>query len=74
MGRTIDAGWVPEDDPMFSGEWMMFSVRKPSPAPEAEYTPEEQKLIDLLERLEGRKLTQQEINLSLDQARNLGEL
>jgi hypothetical protein len=31
-------------------------------------------LIKTLERLEGRKLTEQEINLSLDQARAIGEL
>ena len=30
MGKTIDGGFVPEDDPMFNGSWMMFSVRKPS--------------------------------------------
>jgi hypothetical protein len=37
-----------------------------------QYTAEEQDLIKT--RLEGRKLTEQEINLSLDQARALGEL
>jgi hypothetical protein len=42
--------------------------------PEAKLTPEEQKIIDLLEWSKGRKLTQQEINLSLDQARHLGDL
>lgn len=29
MGKCIDGGWVPEDDPMFNGQWMMFSVRRP---------------------------------------------
>ena len=32
-------------------------------------TADEQDLIEMLERLEGRKFTEQEINLSLDQAR-----
>jgi hypothetical protein len=39
-----------------------------------QYTADEQSIIDLVERTKGRKLTQQEINLSLDQARALGEL
>ena len=34
-------------------------------------TADEQDLIEMLERLEGRKFTEQEINLSLDQARRL---
>jgi hypothetical protein len=38
-------------------------------------TPEEQRIIDFVERTNGgRKLTPQEINLSLEQARALGEL
>ena len=37
-------------------------------------TAEEADLIKTLERLKGRKLTEQEINLSLDQARAIGEL
>ena len=37
-------------------------------------TAEEADLIKTLERMEGRKLTEQEINLSLDQARAIGEL
>ena len=37
-------------------------------------TSSEQKIIDLLERSKGRKLSLQETNLSLDQARHLGEL
>ena len=35
---------------------------------------EEQEIIAMLERTKGRKLTEQEINLSLEQARALGEL
>ena len=37
-------------------------------------TPEEQAIIDLVEKYEGRTLTEQEINLALDQAREMGEL
>jgi hypothetical protein len=37
-------------------------------------TPKELAFIKQMERMEGRKLTEQEINLSLDQARALGEL
>jgi hypothetical protein len=40
----------------------------------AGFTPEEQKIIDLLEWSGGRKLTPQEIHLSLEQARQIGEL
>jgi hypothetical protein len=40
---------------------------------EKKLTPEEQKIIDL-EKYKGRKLTEQEINLSLEQARAIGEL
>jgi hypothetical protein len=29
MGKVIDGGLVPEDDPMFNGSWMAFSIRKP---------------------------------------------
>jgi hypothetical protein len=35
---------------------------------------EEQKIIELLEWSKGRKLSPQEVQLSLDQARHLGEL
>jgi hypothetical protein len=28
MGKFIDAGCVPEDDPMFNGSWMIHSVRR----------------------------------------------
>ena len=34
MGKTIDGGWVPEDDPMFNGSWMIHSVRKPKQSTE----------------------------------------
>ena len=73
MAKFTDGDWVPEDDPMFNGSWSVFSIRRP--ASEAKLlTSSEQKIIDLLERSKGRKLSQQEINLSLDQARHLGEL
>jgi hypothetical protein len=42
--------------------------------PLAELTPEERKLVEFLEWSSGRELTQQEVNLALDQARELGEL
>jgi hypothetical protein len=35
---------------------------------------DEQRIIDFIEKATGRTLTPQEINLSLDQARALGEL
>jgi hypothetical protein len=38
------------------------------------YSPEEQEIIDYLEKSRGRPLTEQEINLSLAQARAIGEL
>ena len=44
------------------------------PAEKQQLTAEEADLIKTLERLEGRKPTEQEINLSLDQARAIGEL
>jgi hypothetical protein len=37
-------------------------------------TPPEQEIIDWLEKDRGRKLTEQEINHSLDQAREIGEI
>jgi hypothetical protein len=40
----------------------------------SELSPREQQLIDYLEKDEGRKLTQQEINLALRQAREIGHL
>jgi hypothetical protein len=36
--------------------------------------PEEQEIIDLLERSYGRPLTEQEIHVSLEQARAIGDL
>ena len=47
------------------------------PVPDATATEQQrttEELIRNLERIEGRKLTEQEINLSLDQARAIGEL
>ena len=43
------------------------------PVPDAR-TPEELDLIKTLERLEGRTLTEREINLAIAQARALGDL
>ena len=37
-------------------------------------TPEERKIIEMLERSRGRALTKEEIRLSLEQARAIGEL
>lgn len=34
MGRFIDGGFVPENDPMFNGSCMMFSIRRPISKPE----------------------------------------
>jgi hypothetical protein len=34
MGKNIDAGWVPADDPMFNGSWSVFSIRKPKQSTE----------------------------------------
>jgi hypothetical protein len=39
-----------------------------------ELTPEEQEIVSLVERMKGRKLTQQEINFGLYQARVIGDL
>jgi hypothetical protein len=41
-------------------------------AADPSYPPEEQEIIDLLERSLGRKLTEQEIHLGLEQARFVG--
>jgi hypothetical protein len=77
--RTVNEKGGVEFSPYHRGH---ISHKKPAPEqrtgthkkPEAKLTPEEQKIIDLLEWSKGRKLTQQEINLSLDQARHLGDL
>jgi hypothetical protein len=37
-------------------------------------TPDEQAIIDFVEKSKGRKLSRQEVNLSLKQARAIGEL
>jgi hypothetical protein len=42
--------------------------------PLADLTPEERRLIELLEWDMGRELTQQEVNLALRQAREIGDL
>ena len=52
----------------------MTGTQPRKPAEKRQLTAEEADLIKTLERLEGRKLTEQEINLSLDQARAIGEL
>ena len=44
------------------------------PPAEPQYSKEEQDLIDWLEKVEGRKLTQQQINLHSDQTRSIGDL
>ena len=49
-------------------------VKGQGPTPRQQLTEDEQDLIGTLERLKGRKLTQQEIDLALQQARALGEL
>jgi hypothetical protein len=45
---------------------------EPTPGGSSRLTPEEEEIISALEKLSGRKLTQQEIKLSLDQARSIG--
>ena len=50
-----------------------FSIVGARPA-EKPRTAAEREIVATLERLEGRKLTEQAINLSLEQARALGEL
>jgi hypothetical protein len=35
MGKVTDGGFVPEDDPMFNGSWMIHSVRKPKQSTES---------------------------------------
>ena len=49
-------------------------TQQKKPAEKQQLTGDEADHIKTLECLEGRKLTQQEINLSLDQARSIGEL
>ena len=54
-----------------SGETLAIVGARPA---EKQRTAAEREIIATLERLKGRKLTEQEINLSLEQARALGEL
>jgi hypothetical protein len=32
MVEITDDGWVPADDPMFNGSWMVFSVQRSTPS------------------------------------------
>ena len=49
MAKFTDGGWVPADDPMFNGSWMIFGVRpKPltengQPESSSEQAPKQQK-------------------------------
>jgi len=54
-----------------SGETLTIVGARPS---KKQHTAAEREIIATLERLEGRKLTEQEINLSLERARAVGEL
>jgi hypothetical protein len=45
-----------------------------TPQASVELSPEERKIVRLLERDLGRKLTEQEQNLALQQARDIGDL
>jgi hypothetical protein len=35
MVKIIDGGWLPEDDPIFSGQSLIFSVHKSTPSTES---------------------------------------
>jgi hypothetical protein len=50
------------------------NMQTTSTKPKAALTPEEQEIIDYLETSYGRPLTEQEIYLSLEQARHIGNL
>jgi hypothetical protein len=52
---------------------MTGTLQKPS-VEKVQRSKEEQQIIDVVEKSKGRKLTEQEINLALDQARSIGEL
>jgi hypothetical protein len=73
--RTVNEKGGVEFSPYHGGN---LSAKKPTPEthkkPEAKFSPEEQKIFDLLEWDMKRKLSPQEIFLSLQQARDLGEL
>jgi hypothetical protein len=53
---------------------MMTHDNEPIATEKQQRTAEEASLIKTLERLKGRKMTDQEINLSLEQARGVGDL
>jgi hypothetical protein len=66
---------------MASGPFKILRQSRPPSAPDqtpskrkAELQPDEKEIIAALERSYGRPLTEQEINLSLDQARAIGDL
>jgi hypothetical protein len=44
MAKITDGGWLPADDPIFNGQWMVFSVHKSTPPTKsgAEEKPEKQ--------------------------------
>ena len=54
-------------------KWAYDMRQDNDPVPDAR-TAEEREIIKMLERGKGREMTEQEINLSLEQARALGEL
>jgi hypothetical protein len=53
---------------------MVTTGTQPKQPAAKQYTAEEASLIKTLERMKGRPLTDQEINLSLEQARMVGDL
>ena len=60
-----------EDDPVVPTVKSQPQTQRPE---FASLTPEERSLIEYLESSDGRKLTQQEINLTLRQAHDIGRL
>jgi len=60
-----------EDDPVVPTVKSQPQTQRPE---FASLTPEERRLIEYLESSDGRKLTQQEINLALRQAHDIGHL
>jgi hypothetical protein len=57
-----------------AAQWSQKGLPSAPLAPVKQHSAEEQKLIDFLEKEEGRKLTPQEINLAIDQAKSVGDL